>query len=544
VAGNGINGAFDSGAGDIDNYALTLNRNPAVIVPSGPFTWSAGNQPTQIAANGDQLIVAGSSGYGLNKVKAGQGEIERQLHLPIISSIIVGGRYEKDDYISRGYRTSAKGVQTQNVNSNFLTTNPYSGSFFGGTAGNYLSNWPQLDYDYIVSQLQPVTTAPGDLVTPIGWINDPTNASYSLFNFNVRRNIADAYAQAQLAFHIGGIPVRGYAGLHYEHTDQLIDALAKGVDASGNVVFGNQQFRSKYHQLLPSAYLSADLTQNLVLRTAYYKAFVRPLPRSLTPSTGISANSTGYSIQYGGADLKPYYADSEDASLEWYNRPGGLFSAAVYRKVIHNLIAPETRLSMLCPADATQFGLGHLTTVGTTCYSDVLVNGQPAIITATGSYNNPNPIKVLGLELTAQQNFDFLPGILKYLGGQINYSYTKISGKNPDGTKAALPGVSKNNVNVIAYFESPKIGARIIYTWRDKYTLTGGNTFTGGSSFVAPRGQVDTSIAYKFNDKYSISFDAFNLTDAMRYQYQVVQSIPREFDYDGRTFTLSFHGSF
>jgi TonB-dependent receptor len=544
AAGNGANGAFNSGGGDISQYLLTLNRNPALTVPSGPFTWAAGNQPTQIAANGDQIIVAGSSGYGLNKVKAAQGELERELRLPVLSAITFGGRYEQDKYISRGYRTSAKGIQTQNIDSKFLTSNPYVDSFFGGTAGNYLSNWPQLDYDYIVSRLQPVTAAAGDVVTPTGWINDPTNSSYSLFNFNVRKNIFALYGQADLAFEFAGIQFKGYAGLHYENTDQLIDALAKQVDPSGAVVFGRQQFHSKYHQWLPSVYLSADVAQNMVLRTAYYRAFVRPQPRSLTPSTGVSANSTGYSIQYGGADLKPYYADSEDVSLEWYNRPGGLFSIAGYRKVIHNLIAPETRLSMLCPADATQFGLGHLHTVGTTCYSDILVAGQPAIITASGSYNQTNPIKVLGLEFTAQQNLDFLPGILKYLGGQFNYSYTKISGRNPDGTKAQLPGVSKNNINLIGYFESPRLGARLIYTWRDQYTLTGGNSFTGGSSFVAPRAQVDGSISFKFNERYSLSLDAFNLTDAKRYQYQVVEGIPRQVDYDGRTFTLSFHGTF
>lgn len=543
-AGDGVNGAFNSGGSQLGDYLLTLDRNPPLTIPPGPYTWTASNQPTQIAANGDQLIVAGSSGYGQNKVKAAQGEVERKLDIPVLSSIIAGGRYERDEYISQGYRTSAKGVQTQNIDSNFITSNPYSASFFGGSAGDYLSNWPQLDYNYIVSRLQPVTVAPGDVVTPTGWINDPTNASYSLFNFNVRRDIFALYAQAQIGFNLGNIPIKGYAGVHYENTDQLINALSKEVNSSGQVVFGTQQFHSKYHHLLPSAYLSADLTHNLILRTAYYRSFVRPLPRSLTPSTAISANSVGYSIQYGGANLKPYTADSEDVSLEWYNRPGGLFSVAAYRKVIRNLISPETRLSMLCPADATQYGLGHLTTVGTTCYSDILVNGQPAIITASGSYNNPNPVKVVGFELTAQQNFDFLPGILHYFGGQVNYSYTKISGKNPDGSKATLPGVSKDNVNVIGYFETPKFGARVVYTWRGEYALTGGNTFTGGSSFVAPRAQVDASVSYKFNDRYSISLDAFNLTDAKRFQYQVVPAIPREWDYDGRTFTLSINGKF
>jgi TonB-dependent receptor len=544
AAGNGANGSFNSGGGNIGDYMLTLNRNPAVIVPSGPFTWSAANQPTQVAANGDQIIVAGSSAYGLNKVKAAQGEVERKFDLPVLTGITVGARYQQDRYISRGYRTSAKGVQTQNIDGKFLTDNPYTSSFFGGTAGNYLTAWPQLDYNYIVSRLQPVTTAPGDVVTPTGWINDPTNSAYSLYNFNTRRNIFAAYAQAQLGFEVWNIPVKGYAGVHYEQTHQLINAMSQQLTSGGTTVFVPTQFRQNYHDFLPSVFLSANLTSKLVLRGGYNKAFVRPVVRALTPTTTVSPNSTGYAIQYGGSDLKPYYAKSWDASVEWYNRPGGLFSLAFYRKTITNLIAPENRRDRLCPSDATALGLGRLTTVGTTCLSDVLVAGNPAIITASGNYNQPNPITVTGLEFTAQQNFDFLPGLLKNLGGQFNYSYTHISGTNSDGTKAILPGVSKNNINVIGYYESPRIGLRVVYTWRDQYSLTGANSFTGGNSFVATRGQFDGSLSFKFNDQYSVSLDAFNMNDAKRIQYQVVEGIPRQVDYDGRTFTLSFHGTF
>ncbi len=544
AGGNGTSGSFDSGGASIDEYQLSLNRNPSVVIPAGPYTWSAANQPTQIAANGDQLIVAGSSGYGLNRVKAAQGEIERQVGVSLLKSIVIGGRYQRDTYTSQGYRTSAKGVRTQNIDAGFLGENPYAGSFFGGNVPGYLSNWPLLPYAYIVSKLQPVTTMPGDVVTPTGWINDPTNAAFALYNFSVRNDIAAGYAQANLSFQIAGIPVSGYAGVHYEHTDQLINAQSRQVGANGAIVYVPQQFRQKYGNWLPSAYLSADLAENLVLRGAYYKAFVRPQPRNLTPSTTVSTNSTGYAIQYGGSDLKPYSADSQDMSLEWYNRPGGLFAIAAYRKVIRNLISPETRLSRLCPADASAFGLGQLSTIGTTCYSNLLVNGQPAIVTATGSFNQPNPITVTGLELTAQQNFDFLPGILRNLGGQVNYSYTNISGTNADGTKAVLPGVSKNNVNLIGYYESPFIGLRVIYTWRDQYSLAGGNSFTGGASFVSPRGQIDSSLSLKFSERYSVSLDAFNLLDAKRTQYQVTPAIPRQADYDGRTFTLSFRGSF
>ena len=104
--------------------------------------------------------------------------------------------------------------------------------------------------------------------------------------------------------------------------------------------------------------------------------------------------------------------------------------------------------------------------------------------------------------------------------------------------------MSKNDVNLIGYYETKRWGLRVIYSWRDAYALTGGNSFTGGQSLVAPRGQLDTAFSYTINDRFSISLDGYNLTDAQRVQYQVTKYIPREDDYDGRTFTVSLHGTF
>ena len=545
TAGNGVNGAFNSGGAKIDDYMFSLNRTPAVVVPAGPWTWGGtGNEPTQIAANGDQMIVAGSSEYGLNEVEAAQGDIERQFAGSILSSLQAGVRTERDTYVSRGYRTSAQGVDTQNINSNFITADPYASSFFGGQAGSPLGNWTQLNYNYAVSQLQPVTVSPGSTLTATGWINDPTNASYSSYNFTVHDDISAAYLMGKFAFDIGAVPVHGNAGAHYEQTNQLIDALNKQSTSTGGIVYVPVQFRQKYHDLLPSLLVDADLTDDLILRFADYKTFVRPQARNLTPATAVSSNSTGYSISYGGFDLKPYSADSQDISLEWYNRPGGLVSIDIYQKYIHDLIAPDTSLADLCPADATAFGLGHLHTVGTTCYSDILVNGQPAIIQASGNHNEANTITARGLEFSVQQNLDFLPSFWKNFGGQFNYSLANISGHNPDGTKAVLPGVSKNDLNLIGYYETKVWSLRVIYSWRDAYILTGGTTFTGGQSLVAPRGQLDTSLSYTINDRFSVSLDGYNLNDAERVQYQTTKYIPREADYDGRTFTLTLHGSF
>jgi len=546
ASGNGISGAFNSGGSNISNYAFSMNTPTPVVAPAGPWTWGgAGNSPTQIAANGNQLIVAGTSEYGSNELNAGQLDVQRALDTSIFNSIQAGVRFEKDTYTSQGYRTSAQGVQAQNVNSQFLVPMPFTSSFFGGTGGSYLTSWQRLNYGYAVSQLRPVTVAPGAILTPTGWINDPTNASYSLYNFTVRNDIYAAYLMANLSFNVLGVPVRGNAGFHYERTKESINSFNREASASGSIVYTPFTYEQTYNEPLPSVLLMADLRDNLILRFDYYKTFVRPQPRNLTPATAVTNTANGYSISYGGYYLKPYAADNIDLGLEWYHGSSGLFAADVFRKYIHNLIAPLASASpQLCPPDATAFGLGHLTLSGTTCYSDILLNGQPAIITASGNENVPNTITDTGLEVTAQQNLDFLPGFWKNFGGQVNYSRSRISGTYPGGIPAVLPGVSKNDVNVITYYETPKWGVRVIYGWRDEYTLIGGTTFTGGQTLVAPRGQLDSSFTYHINDSLSLSLDAFNLTDAVRTQYQVSPGIPREVDYDGRTFTLALHGTF
>jgi outer membrane receptor protein involved in Fe transport len=126
----------------------------------------------------------------------------------------------------------------------------------------------------------------------------------------------------------------------------------------------------------------------------------------------------------------------------------------------------------------------------------------------------------------------------------MNYAYTEIDGRNPDGSKAILPGVSKNNVNLIGYYETPKYGVRLVYNYRDKYGLAAGSTYVGAARTVKARGQLDASASYHINDYITVSVDGFNLTDATRAEYENSPMKPRRIDYDGRTFEASLQATF
>jgi outer membrane receptor protein involved in Fe transport len=134
--------------------------------------------------------------------------------------------------------------------------------------------------------------------------------------------------------------------------------------------------------------------------------------------------------------------------------------------------------------------------------------------------------------------------MLRHLGGGFNYAYTKISGTNANGTKATLPGVSKHNANVIGYYETDDYGIRLVYNMRSKYDLASAGTFTGAARSVKARGQLDLSASYNVTKSLTLSFDAYNLTNAIRQEYENDTRLARRVDYDGRTYTLTARATF
>jgi TonB-dependent receptor len=541
ATGNGTSGSFFSGGSSIDNYLFTLGPQPAVIDTSGPWSFP-GTGPSMTNPAGNVFIIAGTESRAENDLDGLQMEIERQLDVGWLSAVEFGARYEETSFVSVGRRASAAGVRSENINPDFLVASEFTGDFFGGSAGNYLRNWQTVNFDYAVSQLQPVTLGQGQMTTAKGWVNDATNGSFLAFNFSNSNDIQSAYAMAKFATELGGRGLRANVGLRYEDTDNTI----RSQDRNAAQQFVTNTYRKSYSNLLPSAIIAFDLSERFVLRGAAYRTFVRPQPRQVSPATLVAATAGGFNVTFGNLALEPYEADSYDVSLEWYNRADSLIALAAYKKRITGLIGPQTDINVLCPADATALGLGHLTVNGTTCLSDILINGSPAVITASGNVNQEQPIDVTGLEFSIQQNLDFLPAPWSNFGGALNFSLADIDGTTATGTAATLPGVSKRAGNFITYYETNKFGVRLVYNYRDDYDLPVGlsATFTGAARSVKARGQFDLSTSYNFTPHFSVALDAFNLTEELRVEYQSVESIPRRADFDGRTYQLSMRAAF
>lgn len=539
AAGNGTSGRFFSGGGEVGDYLFTLSPDPAVVDTSGPWSYS-GTGPSLTNAAGNVFIIAGSEGRAENELDGIQFEVERKLEAGWLSSLQFGARYEDTEFASRGRRASAAGVQSQNIDSQFLVESEFAGDFFDGNAGNTLRNWQTVNYGYAVSRLQPVTVPPGRLTTANGWVNDAANGSFLAFNFTNQNKISSAYAMGKFATELGGRALRANLGLRYEGTDNVI----RSVDRNAAQQFVTNVYEKSYDNLLPSALVAFDVSEKFVVRAAAYKTFVRPQPRQVSPATLVAPTANGFNVTFGNLTLHPYEADSYDISLEWYNRADSMIALAAYKKKITGLVGPQTDINVLCPADATALGLGHLTVNGTSCLSDIVVNGNPAVITASGTVNQEQPIEVTGIEFSLQQNLDFLQSPWSNFGGALNFSLADISGRTAAGAPATLPGVSKRAGNFITYYETNRFGVRLVYNYRDDYDLAAGGTFSGAARSVKARGQVDASASFNITPHMSVAFDAFNLTEELRVEYQNVETIPRRADFDGRTFQFSLRADF
>ncbi|KQY92226.1 TonB-dependent receptor [Caulobacter sp. Root1455] len=598
---NGITTSIDLHGTDLADYTAVLNTPLATHLLAGGFGIpSAANQATQAGAQmpgaaagvaGNKFGVTGTNGKANNDLDSFQIDAERSFaDSTFLTSLQFGGRAEHLTYASSGSRNTSLGAQTLNITPDMASQLSYAQDFFGGQAGGPTSNWMGLDVDRILAAITPVNTNPrtagnptglpaqfafdpatGVFLTPYGLVNNYWDGNYWNNNFTNENHIYSAYLMAKFKADVGSVPVRGSAGVRYEYTQNDITALnCQNCSAALSVAPGpvnhslnTRDYSRHYDYWLPSIVLAADLREDLILRFAAYSTYVRPQPRDTVPTSFVQepTNLTPpvdpvYTVTIGATDLKPYTSDSFDMSLEWYNRPGGLISLAVYRKNISGYIGPITDPAVLCPASGQIPGLdvnlGTLTidnSGGTPkCMSSnqfagaggTLKNAQVNISGKT----NQNDMKVTGVEFNIQQNFDFLPGFWKDFGGAFNYSYTTIDGKDQAGKPITLPSVSENNLNLIGYYESDKFGVRLVYNWRDKYDLAAGNSFVGDARTVKARSQLDASASYNVTKDLSISVDAFNLTDATRSEYENDPMLPRRIDYDGRTYQVTMRAKF
>lgn len=588
--GTGIHVEINNGAGDLSR-AYTRVVNDAGVPDNSVLTsyvydgtWSSPNlggfsSTLSRSVNGNrqvQFFVNGRVDRPERDMSSAEFNVKRLLDVSFgdvfrLDAVKAGLRFQEEELVNDDLRIGAGGIDTSILSEETIfgdrqlfvdTQNEYFNGEYPGFYGAE-GGWRTLDSDNLRPLLQNgiLERQPNaQIASPSGFAVRLAGGRNQFYprNFDTTQEILAGYIMANFSGELGPIGYSGNFGVRNVHTDN--EFTGAFVDTDGNL--GTRTSERSYSHNLVSANLKFDLTDDLILRLASYDALIRPNLRVQNPSTvfDIRANGenevTRINVDLPQSDVDPYTADNFDISLEWYNRKGSAVSIGWFTKEIVGLFTDDTRCGSDVPEVVTAFtGPTSQVAVGSgfQCQLDNdILDGEGNVFAEAGTQvdvgatiNGEGDIQVSGVEFALQQKLDFLPAPFNGLGGVINY--TKLNLDESD-TGLSLLRVSPESYNVVGYWENDDFSVRLAYNWRDEQQLSqpvqiGALTtaFLGTDArFETDRGRLDLSMSYRFNKKFRVNFQAFNLTEDQGYEFVGGdQDIVNRIRFDGRTYRLN-----
>ena len=543
---------IDTGAGNVNGFTIEALNNDDWLDPA---FYTYGADPTDDdPANGEwRQRFLSSTGTDRDEAETAlQFDLARHFDSSFITSIEGGLKYRKFERDQRRPSWSVSGWDFSGIDDLGVMRRSFSDDgdgFFGGTLGGiqYMVPYWKDVYDQLVADNPFDGPSFGGL--PLRINNNRT--------FNTDVDISSAYVMLRFdgANLASSLPIRGNVGVRYVQTDRSVKAFTE----SDLLVDGEQRSNAKvdFSEALPSVNVIWDMTDDLMLRLAWYESMVRPNANAYRADSSVDVNwfdpeetiPEDVDIELGNPVLLPFTADAWDISLEWYNRAGSGVSVAYFSKDVVNgiedrLLCPQdiTSISSLSNFDFTGVITGQLSEVGGVCQDEAGVE-----VVIEDSINNDDGFTIDGWEIGILQNFDFLDNWASGFGVRANYTYIDTS-EGPDfdsaGNRLPLENVSEKTYNLIAYYDAETWGTRLAYRNRSEYFLESSGTFTGEDRFVGDSDRLDFSASWRPIDNLRIQAEIFNLTNERRIEYQGVPSRVRDLRYTGRTYTVGLRYRF
>jgi iron complex outermembrane receptor protein len=259
--------------------------------------------------------------------------------------------------------------------------------------------------------------------------------------------------------------------------------------------FGRRVTRGgDYRSIFPGVHMKYQFTRNLQVRLSYSENIGRPNIGQLVPRTTVVDETQR--VTTSNPSLEPQWAKNFDFSGEYYFEPAGMFTFGVFQKNIRKFIYTSS---------ATIIGSGQ----------DNGFDGEYAGYSLTTQYNG-GYAKVKGLEIGYNQQFTFLPGILKGFGAFANATWMNAEGNYGAGNAISLvpnPRIAGFNPFIgnvgISYIQN-KWNLRASFNYRHKY-LVGFNANESRATYAAARPALDLKALYNINRRLSLYLDVVNV---------------------------------
>jgi TonB-dependent receptor len=344
-----------------------------------------------------------------------------------------------------------------------------------------------------------------------------------------------AFGLLRFGKELGSSTLDGNVGVRVVRTDYTASGSARQPDWTQHPLLNNNgdptfvsrfgtgawlpnHFEDSYQDVLPSLNLRWKLSDELQFRFAASKAIARPSLDQLTANLSLGGDIqttylppdpndpnapqvpaaevvTSFTGNGGNPLLRPMEATQFDAAAEWYFAPQGSLYTTLFHKDLKNYLLRGSQVQNLFGRDWEV---------------DTTINGDKGT--------------VRGFEIGYSQFYDELPGWLRGLGMQANFTYVDSKGGSPtagpSGDSATVPpglpleGLSKKSYNVVGLYQRGPVEARVAYNWRQRWLLTTHDGDGKGSVWNDDYGQLDASIFVRINDRLQIGLEGNNLANS------------------------------
>lgn len=507
-------------------YTLTYNGDDVVpTVDFGTF---------DITNHGNFLATANNAVYARrrfvtdrqDRIWAARLDINRELD-GFFTDLKLGGRISDHQRTNDNARNNdlntipgtAAQVTALITQANQQCRVPFTTTSYMQGMGTNVTRWATFDNDCLFRTFAGSDDA---LPTPADG-RDPSD-------IDVTERIYAAYAMANFESQAGDIPFSGNIGVRWIKTDVTSigfrQAYRLTIDTVGDdysiavdptqPLFTNTA-RGSYNYFLPSANIAFELSQEVKLRLAAYRALARSgiesfgAGISLTPTVdAVGVNNIIFNATTGNPNLKPLRAWNVDASLELYASKDTLLSVAGYYKWAKGTVIGR---SEPIPTDITV----------TTIRDGGAPTTQSFTINPVGPSNDLETRNLYGVEATFSHALTWLPDPLDGFGvqGSVNRAFANF--EFPDTSPIAaftdpanLIGLSKWTASGSVYYEKWGLSLRANLRYRSGYYKPNGGTnreIRGGT-------YLNLSAQYDLTKNVQLKLQALNITGTSDIMYK------------------------
>jgi TonB-dependent receptor len=273
-------------------------------------------------------------------------------------------------------------------------------------------------------------------------------------------------------------------------------------------------------------HLTHDVTPNLKTRLSWSTSFGRPAMSNLLPNESVS--ETNQTVTINNPALLPQTAKNWDFTLDYYFDPVGNFSVGWFHKDIKDFIVSGVDAGIVAGGADNGYngeyeGFNRLTTA------------------------NAGDATVHGWEFSYQQQFTFLPGLLKGLSGSANYTILNTKG-NFGGTASLRNGQVAGFIpkagNASLSWRYRGFSTRVLYNFTGEHITSYSATSPGLNLYRFDRNTVNWGMAYQVRPTLTLTCDVANVFNEPQKLYRGFPSRVQDVIINFVTVTVGVSGRF